>query len=65
MRGRPAFGPISPYPTVLLRANRGTGNRSQRSEMYQLDRINADVIAAVTATKARSEPMVGIIWKSA
>jgi hypothetical protein len=26
-----AFGPISPYPTVLLRANRGTDNRSQRS----------------------------------
>ena len=39
MRGRPAFGPISHYPTVLLRANRGTGNRSQRSETYQLDRI--------------------------
>jgi hypothetical protein len=39
MRGRPAFGPISPYPTVLLRANRGTDNRSQRSAMYQLDRI--------------------------
>jgi hypothetical protein len=34
-----AFGPISPYPTVLLRANRGTDNRSQRSEMYTLDWI--------------------------
>ena len=35
MRG----GPLSAYTTVLLRANRGGGNRSQRSEMYQLDRI--------------------------
>ena len=34
-----AFGPISPYPTVLLRANRVTDNRFQRSEMYQLDWI--------------------------
>ena len=65
MRGRPAFGPISPYPTVLLRANRGTGNRSQRSEMYQARSDYADVVAAVTATKARSPTLVGIIWKSA
>ena len=35
----PLSGPISPYPTVLLHANRGTGNRSQRSELYQLDQI--------------------------
>jgi hypothetical protein len=61
-------GPLSARSRLIHRfASRQQRNRQSLSAVRDVPaRLDyADVIAAVTATKARSPTLVGIIWKSA